>query len=410
MVSAQASEGISSGRRTSIASRRKRVLLVVSPIWEESAGRILKGVSSYQRSHEPWELHWDNEGKTLTNAAILTQEHWDGVISRHTNEVQIEATRSAGIPLVDVNDARPWPGIPNIKLDNSAVGQLGGEHFIDLGFRHCAFCGFANEVWSVERRTGFVEALRMVGRDSPLFETEYPGYYTGGCTPHWEASEVASIADWLARLPKPVGVMACNDFRALHVLEAASVAGLRVPEDVAVLGANDDETRCELANPPLSSVGANHHQSGYVAARVLARLMDGRPIDDVDTTIDPSEVVARRSTDLLAVEDKHIAAAVRFIHQNACNGITIAEVGRQAGLARTQLEEKFRRYFARSPRAEIRRVQLGRIRHLLQNTDLPLRTIAEVMGFAHPEYMIFFFKRECGESPGHYRSRVRGTA
>jgi LacI family transcriptional regulator len=387
---------------------RKRVLVVVSPIWEESAAKILKGIAAYQRSDEPWETEWDNEGRSLHDARIFSREHWDGIISRHTNELQVEIAHRLGIPLVDVNNAKPWPGVPNITLNNRTVGQLGGEHFIDQGFRHFAFCGFGNEVWSIDRREGFREALQTAKRECVNFETDYPGYYTGGCTPAWEAQEIEQIAAWLKDLPRPIGIMACNDFRALHILKAAPRARCRVPEDVAVLGANNDEARCELAHPPLSSIATNHQQSGYVAAQVLARLMRRAPLEGMDLMVDPSDVMARQSTDLLAVEDRQIAAAIRFIHQNACKGITVAEVGRAAGLARTQLEEKFRRYITRSPQAEIRRVQLSSIRQLLQDTDLPIRTIADITGFSHPEYLIVFFKREMGESPGRYRSRVRG--
>lgn len=161
-------------------------------------------------------------------------------------------------------------------LDNVAVGQIGGKHFIDRGFGYFAFCGFGNEPWSCERRNGFRDAVTTFGRECLVFERDYPGTYTGGCTPQWHAEEIERIAQWLFGLPKPVGVMSCNDFRALQVLHAARHAGLRVPEDIAILGANDDEARCELANPPLSSVTTNHLRSGYIAAEVLDRLMQGR--------------------------------------------------------------------------------------------------------------------------------------
>lgn len=390
-----------------VSPARKRVLIVASPIWEESAAKILKGVAQYQRGENPWDTYWDNEGLSLEDPSWFESGRWDGVISRHTNELQVRSCANAGIPLVDVNNAQPFADVPNVALDNTAVGRLGGEHFIDRGLRHFAFCGFANLPWSCERCAGFRDALVTIGLSSAIFETVYPNYYAQEVTPGWHSAEIAAIAAWLVSLPKPVGVMACNDFRALDVLRAARDAGLRVPEEVAVLGANNDEARCELAIPPLSSVVTNHLRSGYLAAEALDRLMHGRPLEGLDLCVDPVEVITRHSTDVLAVDDRRVSAAARFIQQNACRGVTVDEVCRHAGIARTQLEEKFRRHFARSPQAEIRRVQLGKIKQLLQDTDLTLNAIADLTGFAHPEYMIVFFKRATGESPGRYRRKLR---
>ena len=394
-------------RRDPNPNRRPCVLVVASPLWEESAGKILKGIAQYQRSHTPWEVHWDYHGHSISDAGWFKRQPWDGVISRHTNALQVDCCRKLGLPLVDVNNAEAIPGVPNVVLRNQAVGRLGGAHFIDRGFRHFAFCGFGNEPWSCERRDGFHAAVRAGGREYAVLDRNYPGTYTGGCTPKWESEEIEHIARWLTSLLKPVGVMSCNDYRALQVLHAAQHAGFRVPEDIAVLGANDDDARCELANPPLSSVATNHLRSGYVAAETLDCLMQGRPIDRVNLTVDPVEVITRQSTDILGVEDPKIAKAVSFIQENACRGTSVDAVCRHAGVARTQLEEKFRKYFSRTPQSEIRRVQLTRIRHLLQDTDLSLDAISELTGFKHPEYLIVFFKRAMGQSPGRYRRSLR---
>lgn len=396
--------------RPSPAGLQRCVLVVAHPVWEESAPRLLHGIALYQREHTPWEVHWDNLGQSLADADWFKRQPWDGVISRHTNALQVESCRRLGIPLVDVNNSEALAGVPNVVLDNFAVGQLGGEHFIDRGFRDFAFCGFGNEAWSCERRDGFRDAISTFGRSSTVFDRDYPGTYTGGCTPQWQAEEIDHIARWLLTLPKPVGIMCCNDFRALQVLHAARHASLRVPEDIAVLGANDDEARCELANPPLSSVATNHLRSGYLAAEALDRLMSRRPLDGLSLVVEPIEVIARQSTDLLAVSDRKVATAARFIRQKACEGLTVDAVCRHAGIARTQLEEKFRKYFGRSPNSEIRRVQLMRIRQLLQETDLPLDAISELTGFKHPEYLIVFFKRATGESPGRFRRKMRFQA
>ena len=179
-----------------------------------------------------------------------------------------------------------------------------------------------------------------------MHEVEYPG----DLTPEWDAAEVRRLARWLATLPKPVGIMCCNDLRALQLLEAAQSAGALVPEEVAVLGANNDTVRCQLASPPLSSVATNPFQSGYRGAEILDHLMSGRTIPDQDLRLDPVEVVTRQSTDVLAIHDRNVAAALGYIRAHACEGITVAEIVRHAAAARSQLDASFAAIWAGRPR------------------------------------------------------------
>ncbi len=380
-----------------------RVLLVVCPVLEESAARLLKGIAGFHNQHGPWDTYWDNEGRSLHDPDWLRSGRWNGVISRHTNRLQIDTCAELGIPLVDLHNARPFPGTPNICLDNGAVGATGAAYLVSRGFFNFGFFGFAKEGWARDRRRGFANALRAQTRTCAVLELPDPV----ADTPAIDDEHRRTAAEWLRSLPRPVAVMACNDYRARLLLEAARLAGLRVPEDVAILGANDDEVRCELCNPPLSSVATNHQQAGFAAATALAELMAGRTVNPAKLHLGPGEVVSRQSTDVLAVEDPKIAAAARLIQQRACSGITVPEVGRHVGMARTQLEQHFRRCFCRSPQSEIRRVRLERIRQLLHETDLPLQQVAELSGFAHTEYLSVFFKREVGETPGRYRRAYR---
>jgi LacI family transcriptional regulator len=235
-----------------------------------------------------------------------------------------------------------------------------------------------------------------------VFDVEYPG----DLTPFWDANQTAALAQWLRSLPRPVAVMACNDMRALQVVAAAQSCGLLVPEEVAVLGANNDTFRCEMGYPPISSVAPNAFQSGYQAAELLDRLMGGAKSEPVDRRIEPLGVVTRHSTDVLAIEDKNVASALSFIREHACEGITVEAVLKHAFASRRQLEKKFRRHIGRSPQAEIRRVQVAKIRQLLFETDFPLKKIAELTGFEHVEYMCVVYKRLTGEAPGAYRKRL----
>jgi LacI family transcriptional regulator len=369
----------------------------------EEAAHTLQGVVQYERTHRQWSTFLDDEARTERDPGFLRGEKWRGVISRHTSPMMVSTCRELGIPLIDLNDTPLFPGIPKIRPDNKAIGRLGAEHFLERGFRHFAFCGFGSECWSCERREGFADALRRARHSCEVLDVNYPGVITPG----WNAKQTAVLAKWLRSLPKPSGVMACVDVRAFQVLHAAQHAELLVPEEIALLGVNNDMMRCELSYPPLSSVALNAHRSGYYAAELLDRMLRGEDVGVVDERIEPLGVVTRLSTEILAVPDKHVAAALSFIRMHAASGITVDDVVKHAAASRSQLEKKFRQFIARSPQAEIRRVQMARVKELLVETDLPLKTVAGMTGFDHDEYMSVVFKRLTGESPGHFRKHSR---
>lgn len=364
---------------------------------------MLKGIAHYERSHQLWTAFHDDQARVETEPYWLRSKKWDGVISRHTTPALVKACAQQKIPLVDLNDVKPFPGVPKIRPDNIGLGHLGAEHFLERGHQHFGYSGFANDGWSCERRDGYLEALRLAGRKCEMFDVNYPG----DLTPIWDAEQIASLCDWLRQLPKPVAVMACNDMRAQQLITAAHTCNILVPEEVSILGVNNDPIRCELAYPPLSSVAPNGFQSGYRAAETLAEMLEGRKPANYDQRIEPLGVVTRLSTDALAIHDRNVAAALNFIRENACTGVKVDDVSRHAFASRSQLEKKFRQYLGRSPQAEIRRVQVSKIRQLLIETDFPLKKIADLTGFEHVEYMCVLFKRLTGDSPGIYRKKTQ---
>ena len=390
------------GRARTFGAMRPHVLLVFLTRFEESM-TMLKGIAHYGRTHQVWAAFHDDQARAEDEPHWLRARKWQGVISRHTTQGLVEVCRSLKIPLVDLNDVPVFDGVPKIRPDNVGLGHLGAEHFIERGYQHFGFAGFSNELWSCERRDGFVEALRLAGRDCNVFDVTYPG----DLTPEWDDAQEVMLGEWLKRLPKPVALMASTDMRARQILSAAQTVGLLVPEEVAILGANNDLTRCELAYPPLSSVAPNAFQSGYRAAELLAMMLEGGKPASYDQRVDPLGVVARRSTDALAIADRSVAAALSLIRERATRGLTVEEVVAAVHSSRSQLERRFRRHLGRSPQAEIRRVQVEKIRQLLLETDFPLKKIAELTGFEHGEYMCVLFKRLTGDSPGNYRKKTQ---
>lgn len=381
---------------------KPRVLLVFRSEFAESS-TMLNGIAHYLHSSDPWAVFVDHRARAETDTEWLLQQDWDGVISRHTGPALVQACAERRIPLVDLNDSPPFLGVPKIRPDNLEIGRLGATYLLDRGFRHFAFAGLAHDGWARERRQGFVDTLREQGFACELFEPDD----APALTPFANNQQTQALAGWLQGLPHPLAVMGCHDARALQVLEAARSIGLLIPEEIAVLGANNDAAYCELALPPLSSVATNPFLSGYHAAGQLAALMAGFAATAHDERVAPVRVISRRSTDVLAIPDRHVAAALRYIREHACEGINVDEILPHAAVSRSQLEKKFRSYLGRSPQAEIRRVQVTRIRQLLAETDYPLKKIAELSGFDYMEYMCVVFRRLTGETLGAYRKKTQ---
>jgi LacI family transcriptional regulator len=212
---------------------------------------------------------------------------------------------------------------------------------------------------------------------------------------------------WLEQLPKPVGIMACNDIRGQQVVNACRHLGLLVPDEVAVTGVDNDEVLCELSDPPLTSVAPNTGRIGYEAAALLELMMKGGERPKVPIAIPPLGIVTRRSTDVLAIPDRPIAAALRLIREHACDGIRVPDLLKVAALSRSVFERRFVQAVGRSPKAEILRVQLARARQLLTETDVPLPQVAERCGFKHPEHFSTIFREKTGTPPGQFRATIQ---
>lgn len=223
------------------------------------------------------------------------------------------------------------------------------------------------------------------------------------------SSGLAGLAGWLAALPKPVGVVACNDMWAAQVLRACSEHGMRVPDDVAVIGVDDDPVFCHISDPPLTSIDGNAHAIGHAAAAMLDGMISREESPPPITFIEPAAVQTRGSTDVLAISDPGTVAAVRFVRAHACDGLTPAGAASQLGISVRTIERMFTKHLGHSPAVEIGRVRLERARELIAATELPLAEVARRAGFFHAESLHRIFKKQFGVSPGRYRNSKTPT-
>ena len=307
----------------------------------------------------------------------------------------------SGIPTVNLTDIYGDQGLPSIWNDHEAIGQLAADHLLQRGLKRFAFCGFTNHQWSEARYRGFQNHLRPHDADILFHSSDWAQARRTG----WEAQQ-AKMVQWLLELPKPIGVLACNDFRGQHLLEACRVAQISVPDQVAVIGVDNDQVICDFCQPSLSSVIPAAERIGFEAARMLDQLMRGEPLAEQHVKIPPLGIAARQSTDVMTIDDADVVAALKIIRERACAGLSVADILREVPIARSSLERRFRQSVGRSPQAEIRNVQIKRAQQLLRETDLPLSQIATLTGFKHSEYFSVVFKRETSQTPGQYRGSL----
>jgi LacI family transcriptional regulator len=388
---------------------RPHVLVMVETSIAYGRG-ILRGITRWLHSQRRWSMYLEQHELSASPPAWLAGWRGDGVLCRVTDPQVAALLRAGGMPVVDLNDLHDDLGFIHIWSDHRAIGRVAAEHLIDRGFRRLGFCGFSDQRWSDLRLEGFRERAVEAGLVVEVFESDW----FGANAPEWESCQ-ERLKAWLQGFTPPLAVLACNDLRGQHVIDAARRAGLAVPEEVGVIGVDDDALLCELCDPPLSSVRPNPEEVGYRAAEQLEQLMARRRAGTAaagesgpqQILVPPLGVTARQSTDILAIDDPQLAAALRLIRERACDGLTVREIVKQSGLSRTSLERRFRDVLGRTPQAEIRGVQMKRVRQLLAETDLPLERIAPLVGFSQASYLSHAFKRDVGESPRDYRRRAQ---
>jgi LacI family transcriptional regulator len=391
-----------STRRTSAASAAKArphvALLIETSL---ASGRdILNGIARYVREHRPWALYHEPHGLTESMPSWIRRWRGDGIIARVQTPWMAKELRASGVPVIDVLGVVPGLPFPLVHVDNTAIGRLAAEHLLERGLTHFAFFGIRGENWSVERFAGFAATVAPVQNDVALRELPRGAMDRRS----WERVE-NDVARWVAALPKPVGILVCSDQRGAQILEACRRAGVAVPDEVAVIGVDNDDALCEVCDPPLSSIDADHASVGYRAAALLDGVLSGAQAPGGAILVHPQRVVGRLSTDTLAIGDAAVATALKLIRERAHEGLGVPEIASRAGLSRSVLQRRFRRLLNRSIHQEIVGAKMKRAQDLLAKTDLPLALVAERAGFKHQEYMGAVFKARLGITPGKVRER-----
>ncbi len=379
-----------------------RVALLIEENREIGRG-LLRGIAQYSQTYGPWVFYREAPfyERLTQRERIQRIKSWrpDGIIMREQGELDA-ALLELGTPVVYSGHLNgPVPGIPNILGDDLQIGTMAAEYLISKGFRHFGFCGFKDMWWSVDRGRFFAKHLQDAG-----FSTEFYKPPSGRTSPAW-SEEPELMAAWILALPKPCAVFACTDDRCRQLAEACKRAGVKVPEEVALLGTDNDELVCEFASPPLSSIVLNTEKSGYDAAGVLSRMMQGKTGNGITITIPAPRVVTRQSTDIVAINDPVIAVALNYIREHYRKGITVADIARSAGVSRRVLEIRFRKIMNRSVYEEVLRLRMNQACLLLIETNLSIAQVAEALNYDEIKYFSRAFRHVVGTSPLAYRKK-----
>jgi LacI family transcriptional regulator len=375
----------------------KKVIIMVDTA-RASGRKFLRGIERYISSSADWEVRIQPPpylpGGDFDPSAWFRVQDADGLIERDSKCAA--AFVNLKIPKIISDTKLENPDASMIYTNSEKTGQIAAGYFMELGFRHFAYCGFEGLAWSDRRCRSFSDALAQSG---------CPGVYnyhdwlakTGQPETH-----AVQLTRWLASLPKPVCVFACNDDRGVNVLEACKTAGLTVPEEVAVLGVDNDDLVCDLSSPPLSSIELNFERGGFEAAKLLDRMIT-RGTTHTNIVIEPLNIVTRQSTTILAIDDAQVVKALVFIRGNYEEPIQVKDVVAATVLSRRDLELKFKTKLRRSIKEEIDRLRIRAAQQKLVNTSDTISNIAASLTYTDPQHFSRYFRQLAGISPSAYR-------
>jgi LacI family transcriptional regulator len=381
-------------------SKIPRIVLLIEK--SRTFGRgLLRGVTRYSGIHGPWMFYERPEfyrGTTKPLAGWIKTLGVDGIIGHTADQKLANLSTDLNIPAVICGIRTPASSTCRIDTDSVAIGDMAASYFLGRGFRQFAFCGLDDMYWSRDRCDAFAKRLAQSGFDLSI-------YKQNKTVARKRKDGPQVMAEWLKSLPKPLALMTCNDDRSKDVLAACRIAGIQVPDEVAVLGVDNDDLTCAVSYPELSSIALDTEKAGYEAAQLLEKLMTDGTVDKAHTTVyvAPKYVVTRQSTDVMAIQDRCVATAVGFILEHRNERIQVNDVAEATGVSRRMLQQKFSTVLGRSVHEEIRHIRIEQMARMLVDTDLSVSQIANLLGYSYVRNISRWFQKQKKTTPAAYR-------
>ena len=391
------------------AKKCVRKVVVVVRLAFGSGRDILYGISRYARKHCNWQLHIINFTGDDTLAEIQRAERKgvDGIIANGLDNAMIAAHLSrSSTPLVVIGARSPglqrrMANLAFVRNDDKDIGRFGADYLASLGMAHSY--GFVN--WTA---TGYASILRREGFMARFKESnaDVRTYSTTADLEKGSLEDISALSKWLTALPKPTAVMAVHDLRAIHVLEAAAMSGIKIPRELALIGVDNDELLCDTAEPTLTSIAPDHIHLGELAAEALNDLMNGsNRCHSLTIRSSAKTIVERQSAKPVTPATRIVQQATAFIRRNALKGIDAADVVSHLGVSRRLADVRFRQFTGQSILAAIIKIRLDEVKRRLRDTDTPIAKITSACGFRGENYAKKLFKKRFGISMTTWRTR-----
>ncbi|MFK7911442.1 MAG: XylR family transcriptional regulator [Akkermansiaceae bacterium] len=380
----------------------KRIAILVESSRAYGRG-LIRGISEFASTQQDWQLLYRESRMGQHFGDWLENWQGDGIITRINSMEEAEMIANKGIPAVDLYGAFSHPAISSLDADHEAISHVAADFYAHTGISNYAYCGYPGVHFSDVRGTAFEEAVKQQHQKLHIYSSSQPAEPSITSHEAWRSGREEEIAKWLHSLPKPVAVFACNDVRALDVSSACRLAGIRVPEDVSIMGVDDDALICSMSIPPLTSVKPDLIRQGQRGAQILYELMSERRTEPVTESVLPIAVIERPSTDQIVSKYSYVVSALRYLRSHIHKAIGVEDVAEHAGVSRSLIDRAFIEELGYTVSQEIRRLRLLRIEHLLKYTDMKLAGIAQQTGFSSSTSLSNFFKSVHGVSPGKFR-------
>lgn len=372
---------------------------------ESFSRNLIRGLNKYSEVFGPWSFckmpASFSEAKGIDELLNFSKE-WgaQGIIGQFENETDVQAIIDQGLFIIAVDLKEAFNNITNISGDYYESGKMAAEYFLSKGFKNFAFYGTPNVVWSRERERGFRDSLDKNGHTllsfSPKIIDNHFWYYTP-----------SPLQKWLQSLPKPVAIFACDDNRAEHIVQAAKIAKLHVPEEIGVLGVDNDEVICLYSNPSISSIQQDEEGGGFKAAALMDKMIRQKKTIKEDIILKPLRIITRRSTEFTAITDQYVINTLIYIRENLEKAITVNDLPQVIGLSRRALEKRFLKITGRSIYKEIQRQRVEKVVNLLMETSLSINEIAHISGFSDSKNLARCFYSFHKMTPLKYRKKYQ---
>lgn len=378
-----------------------KTVMIVHPVGDPQQIPFLRGISDYANQCKRWVLQINPE---MFSPDLRELAGWpgDGVIAFLRTRREVAAAKEWKLPVVNLAGLIRNTGFPRVTVDHAAMGRMAAEHLIACGLRRFAYCGEREMWYSQLRKKGFLQRLSEEGFPCSVFEwvTRF-----GRRNPWYQWMKPTE--EWLRTLQPPVGLFAVRDYAGTVLIDACLRLGLRVPEDVAVIGVDNDLMTCEFCAVPLSSIARANREVGFQAAALLDRMMDGQPPPKEEIIVPPEGVVRRRSTDVVVVDDPRIGAAVRYVNEHLHEPFSLDAMCEELALSHRSLGLGFKKHLGCSPSEYICQTRVERAKQLLASKDrLKLHQIARACGFTGERHFRTVFQRLMGMTPTEYREKL----